>query len=419
MSCSESGSPRSSNPEGTAIAGSPARFAGTVKMSDRYMASGSSTFSPSAKAAVGLVGITSRSTRCEGGRELPPQAAPNAARPPVVGVVVTRREREGAEHDAPLDLGAEALARGCRGRGSSRSGRSTAPAVAHAVEAGQVRARPRCWRSRSRPRSPPAGWGSRPRPSSAPSAREPRERSPASRRARRRPAPAVSTSRTTPTRRPAIPSLEARRGSHPPGARRLVASRGSAPAITLERQRRVAHRAGDRPDLVERGGEGDQAVARHPAVGRLEPDHAAERRRLADRAAGVGAERQRHAAGRHRRRRAAARAAGHRVEVPGIARHLERRVLARRAHRELVEVGLAERAPRRRRAGARPRSRCRARRSPRGCASRRSGGGRSSDEVVLERHRHAGERPEPLARVAAPIDLRRPLAAPRRRSSRR
>ena len=35
------------------------------------------------------------------------------------------------------------------------------------------------------------------------------------------------------------------------------------------------------------------AVARHAPVGRLQPDHAAERGRLADRAAGVGAERER------------------------------------------------------------------------------------------------------------------------------
>ena len=57
----------------------------------------------------------------------------------------------------------------------------------------------------------------------------------------------------------------------------------------------------ERADLIERRRERDQAVARHAAVGRLQADDAAERRRLADRAAGVGAERERrHAARRPR-----------------------------------------------------------------------------------------------------------------------
>ena len=54
-----------------------------------------------------------------------------------------------------------------------------------------------------------------------------------------------------------------------------------------------------------------EPVARHRAVGRLHADDAAQRRRLADRTAGVGAERERREAGRDRGRRAAARPAGH------------------------------------------------------------------------------------------------------------
>ena len=38
-------------------------LAGTVKISFRYMAMGSSIFSPSAKAAVGVVGVRMASTR--------------------------------------------------------------------------------------------------------------------------------------------------------------------------------------------------------------------------------------------------------------------------------------------------------------------------------------------------------------------
>ena len=50
------GSPASSNPHGTLIAGTPARFAGIVKMSFRYIAIGSSAFSPIRNAVVGDVG---------------------------------------------------------------------------------------------------------------------------------------------------------------------------------------------------------------------------------------------------------------------------------------------------------------------------------------------------------------------------
>ena len=47
---------------GTLIAGSPARLAGSVYTSERYMESGSVDLSPSAKAAVGEVGQTIAST---------------------------------------------------------------------------------------------------------------------------------------------------------------------------------------------------------------------------------------------------------------------------------------------------------------------------------------------------------------------
>ena len=42
--------------------GMPARFAGTVKTSFRYIATGSSCFSPAAKAAEGVAGVTIAST---------------------------------------------------------------------------------------------------------------------------------------------------------------------------------------------------------------------------------------------------------------------------------------------------------------------------------------------------------------------
>jgi len=61
VSWSPIGSPVESRPLGTLIAGTPARFAGIVKMSFRYIAIGSSTFAPMRNAVVGDVGETSTS----------------------------------------------------------------------------------------------------------------------------------------------------------------------------------------------------------------------------------------------------------------------------------------------------------------------------------------------------------------------
>src|SRR5690606_5502484 len=65
MICRPSGSPSELSPAGTLIAGRPARLAGTAKTSLRYIAIGSSLFSPRAKAAEGAVGarITSHSAK--------------------------------------------------------------------------------------------------------------------------------------------------------------------------------------------------------------------------------------------------------------------------------------------------------------------------------------------------------------------
>src|SRR3989344_9429491 len=53
---------RTTLPLGTEIAGTPARFTGTVKISAAYIASGSSDFSPILNPGVGDVGITMAST---------------------------------------------------------------------------------------------------------------------------------------------------------------------------------------------------------------------------------------------------------------------------------------------------------------------------------------------------------------------
>ena len=140
------------------------------------------------------------------------------------------------------------------------------------------------------------------------------------------------------------------------------------------------------PALVERRGERDHPVAADRAVGGLEPDDPAQRRRLADRAAGVGSD-------RPRRRPAATAAAlppleppGTRLAVPRVLDRAEARVLVGRAHGELVLVGLA-RAP-----GRRPPGGCaRWWRCSRAVALEDARAGRAGHalhaEQVLDRHR--------------------------------
>ena len=62
ISCRPSGSPSADSPAGTEMPGRPARLAGTVNTSFRYIWIGSSIFSPIRKAALGVVGVSSTST---------------------------------------------------------------------------------------------------------------------------------------------------------------------------------------------------------------------------------------------------------------------------------------------------------------------------------------------------------------------
>ena len=114
------------------------------------------------------------------------------------------------------------------------------------------------------------------------------------------------------------------------------------PADDLVQQGGVQHGAGDRADLVQRGGHGDRAVAGHAAVGGLHADGAGDGAGLADRAAGVGAEGQRGFEGRDGGSGTAAGAAGDAVQVPGVVGGAEGGVLGGGAHREFVQVGLAQ-----------------------------------------------------------------------------
>ena len=114
------------------------------------------------------------------------------------------------------------------------------------------------------------------------------------------------------------------------------------PRHRLVQQGGVEHGPPERPRGVKRGGEGHHPVAGGAAVGRLGADDPADRGRLADRAAGVGAERERRLVGGDGGGRAAGGAARHPGQVPRVMRGAVAGVLGRGAHRELVHVGLAD-----------------------------------------------------------------------------
>ena len=108
------------------------------------------------------------------------------------------------------------------------------------------------------------------------------------------------------------------------------------------RQRAIGNAARHRPDRVERERQRERAVGRHALLARLEADDAAERRRNAGRAAGVGADRDlAHAVG-DRDRAARGRAARHARAVGRIAGRAEMRIDADAGEGELAHVGLGD-----------------------------------------------------------------------------
>ena len=185
----------------------------------------------------------------------------------------------------------------------------------------------------------------------------------------------------------------------------------------LQQQRAVLDRPGQRPGLIERARERDDAKARAAAVGRLHADDAAERSRLADRAAGIGAGGAQAQFRRDRRGRAAGAAArdqrrrGARFS-PRINRRSEVAGNVGRAHRKLVQVGLAEqdraRPPQVGRDGRFVR-RHEAFQDPRARGRPDAAGA----EQILDRERDALERPG-LAAGQAPVGLGRHLERPLR-----
>ena len=78
-------------PNGTLIAGWPARLLGIVQTSERYIASGSAVLAPSWNATVGDVGDEQRVARLVHAREVADDQRAHALRLAVVRVVVARR----------------------------------------------------------------------------------------------------------------------------------------------------------------------------------------------------------------------------------------------------------------------------------------------------------------------------------------
>src|SRR5690606_40988368 len=104
----------------------------------------------------------------------------------------------------------------------------------------------------------------------------------------------------------------------------------------------VLDTAGQRTDLVEGGGESDEAVAAHTSVRRLYPDDAAQGGGLADGPTGVGAESPQRRSGGDRHGRAAGRPPWHSVWVPGVPARPVGGVLGGGTHRKLVEIRLPD-----------------------------------------------------------------------------
>ncbi len=116
------------------------------------------------------------------------------------------------------------------------------------------------------------------------------------------------------------------------GKRERIALVGAHDAVEIAGG--VAQRARERAVVADVRHPDVARAARHPAIGALEADDAAERRGDAERAARIRAGRERHQAERYRRGRSAARTAGSEIGIPGIATHpvQQRRRERRGAH---------------------------------------------------------------------------------------
>jgi hypothetical protein len=231
-------------------------------MSDRYIASGSSTFSPSPNAAGGTGRRGDQVDVREGRLELATQPLENATRPPVIGLGVARGQGERAEHDAAFDLGPESRAPAADVHPEQVLGRGIPQPVAHAVEARQVRAgfavrehvvdRDRRVEARQRNLDEIGAERLQDSERCVPVGEHVRGQALG---------PDLADHADAQTGDAVLDPVEILR--HRKRGRRGVARVG--PGHDAERQRRIAHRARQRADLIERGTERHQAVARDRA----------------------------------------------------------------------------------------------------------------------------------------------------------
>ena len=223
---------------------------------------------------------------------------------------------------------------------------------------------------------------------------------------RRAPRPAPRTPPPLPARHASTPACARRRSAAAAAARWRPRRRSGGRAIgarigvllveageRLGEQRRVAHRAREHADMVERARQQQRAAARDEAVRGLEADDAAERGRADHRAVGLRADGAGHHAGRHGGGRAARRAAGRAlgvVRIAGLA-GMEIGVLGGHGLAHDDRAGGAQAGHGRRVA---------ARRAARPQRRAELGGHVAGVEDVLDADRHAVQRPDRLALLA-------------------
>ena len=172
------------------------------------------------------------------------------------------------------------------------------------------------------------------------------------------------------------------------GADRIV---GIVALHRVVSEREVVRAARQRADMIEACREGERARAAQPPVSRLEPEHAAERSRGADRAIGVGAERKRHETAGDRGGRAARGAAGHACAIMRVVHRTVMEILAG----EIIGVfAHVQRADEDGAGGFEPLDQCRVAPRRRCVAIDLRAGKRrhpGNVEEILHRERHAGE----------------------------
>ena len=259
----------------------------------------------------------------------------------IIGVVITGREHIGADHDPALDLMAETGAAGVL-IGAVQVRAVDAIAVAHAVIAGQVRrgfrrgddviGRQGVFRVRQGNVDDLAAGRLEPVDPLLPGLVD----------LGRHAVNAILFRHT---------DLEPLHGLAAGGdkVRNLIRQRGRILGIMtghgLKHHGAVLHRLGEGARMVQRGGKGHHAPARGAAIGALHADCAGKRRRLADRAAGIGPRGTKAEISRHRGRRTTGRTARRQAFIatrcfPRVHHGTGVGGLVGGAHGELVHRGL-------------------------------------------------------------------------------